>query len=732
MRRWNAAGYVGPTCLAVAACQTWFKPGTYIATGDLPPFMAVGLQEEHAWLWNHLATGAGSPSAQIALAPQVWLVRLLDLLGGSDVIAQRLFYSLLFGTVALAGTYFARSFSVSPVAGAASGIVFAFNPFVMTQLPNPLPLLTLTMLGAMGGMIVRAADDKKVSPVAFATLSVGGSYLSINPPLLAITVLWLLLLTLLSSALLGPGGMGRVARFLLRALPWSVLLNSWWLVPLALTLFGSSGSGVNLAAETDVRSWAWTHVRNSLANVFTLNATWAWNQGDYFPYASRLDGSPWRQLRFLLPVIAFAAPFVSRGGVRKRAAVMAFVAIGLIFLSKGLHPPLDELNLWLYDNVPGIWLLREPFAKLAPMLVVIYGLLVAFSLDALFQAVKETDLTVRGGAAAASCTALIGIVAYPSPLWNGEVIPDRENSVISSAHVIVPQAWRDVGRLLNDDKLVRGKALVLPLNDYYQMPTTWGYYGTDYLARLLIRRPVIQLLPGSYFDERPSYVKLVKTIEDLLARDEAGEVPEVLEKLGVSHVILRHDLVARAEGRTFKDAAELAPALRRVQGLRLQRSFGLLDVFKITTSDGQLVRTQAVRRDDRPELTWKRANPSRYSVQVQEARQPFTLILTESYGPGWKLKGLPPDLVAKHVQVDGYANGWRLPPLRNKSLFLEYVPATKARIALRVSQFTALIVMVWVAHRICGGLVRCRGQLLVRKGRDGHHREGKHPQVLSA
>lgn len=713
MRRSLALCYAAPVFLAVGACQTWFEAGKYIATGDLPPFIAVGLEGEHGWLWNHLATGAGSPSSQIALAPQVWFIRLVEAFGASDVLGQRLFYSCLFGLVAFAGTYFARSFSVAPAAGAAGGLICAFNPFHMTQLPNPLPLLTVVVMGVMGGLVLRAASGRNVSPLAFSGVSIAASYLSVNPPLLAVTAVWLLLITVLASALVGAGGTARACRFLTRAAPWALLLNLWWLVPLGFMLLGSSAPGVDLVAETDVRSWAWTHVRNSLANVTSLNATWAWNQGDYFPYAATLDRSPWQELRFLLPVVAFATPFLAKNEARVAAATMALLAMGLIFLSKGLHPPLAGVNLWLYDSIPGLWLLREPFAKLAPMIVVLYCGLVAIGVDTLITHLRTLDSRWRHSAAVGSFTAVAAIAIYPLPLWNGTVIADREDSPLSSAHVAVPDAWRQAAELINSSP-PRGKALVLPLDDYYQMPTTWGFYGTDYTARLLIRRPVIQLLPGSYLGEPPGYVELVRLIEDSLATQQPSRIPEMLIRLGVSHVVLRHDLVTGMEGRTFKAPSDLEPTLHVVPGIRLVRSFGLVDVFEITGAKSQILRTDGlVPGSVGPRIEWRRINPARYAVEVQNADRPFLLVLNESFAPGWNLRGVPAGR-ARHLLVDGYANGWRLPAGDQLSLIAEYTPALKARRALQISQISVLA---------AGSLVGWRAIELLRKRRWPRHGE---------
>jgi hypothetical protein len=132
-----------------------------------------------------------------------------------------------------------------------------------------------------------------------------------------------------------------------------VLLNLWWLVPLGVTL-GSQGTGYTIAAQTDLASWSWTQARLSVPNVASLDGHWGWVYPEYFPYAASIDGSIWGPLRFGLPALAFAATFLAPSGRRRIAVTLAGLALVLIVLGKGLHPPLTGLNLFLYDSKKGI------------------------------------------------------------------------------------------------------------------------------------------------------------------------------------------------------------------------------------------------------------------------------------------------------------------------------------------------------------------------------------------
>ena len=68
----RALSFLVPAFLAVAATQTWFRPGTFIAAGDVPPFFRTDLMAEWSSLWGHALSGGGSASFQAsARAPEL-------------------------------------------------------------------------------------------------------------------------------------------------------------------------------------------------------------------------------------------------------------------------------------------------------------------------------------------------------------------------------------------------------------------------------------------------------------------------------------------------------------------------------------------------------------------------------------------------------------------------------------------------------------------------------------
>ena len=127
---------------------------------------------------------------------------------------------------------------------------------------------------------------------------------------------------------------------------------------------------------------------------------------------------------------------------------------------------------------------------------------------------------VAGGNGVAALLAVTAL-SFNFPMMTGAVIPD-ERPVLPPARVTVPPGWERLAGSVNTDPRP-GKALVLPLADFYQVPTTWGFYGVDRVPRSLLARPTIQPLPGSYYGGTAGFEALVDRVQaSLLAGDVEG------------------------------------------------------------------------------------------------------------------------------------------------------------------------------------------------------------------
>jgi arabinofuranan 3-O-arabinosyltransferase len=322
-------------------------------------------------------------------------------------------------------------------------------------------------------------------------------------------------------------------------------------------------------AAPGIDEWAWTHARASLENVVALTSSWGWTNPEYFPFAPRLERLPLSALQYV-PVVAAAAGVLLAATwrmYRRVAAVLVVLGLGAIWIMKGVHEPLAQTNRWAYEHVPGFWLYRDP-AKVGLVLVLVFALLAALGVARLVL------IDPRAGGAFA-LVAVAGAAIYAHPIITGAIAAD-ERPLLPSTHVRVPAEFKAAARSL-DDPSRQGKAIVLPQLDYYQAPTTWGYYGASFLHQL-IRRPVVEVLPGGYYRNAP-VADLVQAAEERVRGGGTGLEP-ILKALGARYIVLRRDLDTSFPGRTFANPGMLSAGLRRSPEIRLVSSSNLLEVYE--------------------------------------------------------------------------------------------------------------------------------------------------------
>jgi arabinofuranan 3-O-arabinosyltransferase len=575
--------YFAVFLISSVVVSRWFVPGTFIATGDMGPWIRQGWAPEATSSWNHTISGAGSAAFTVARGFELYVLKFVGLFGGDEYVGQWLFYTLIYGLVAVGVTFAARAIVKSEPAAVAAGTFAVLSGFFLTRLPNPLNIISVGSIALLTGLALRVARGRSIGAPWAGIALLPTSFLAFNPPMIVVAYAWTLLgLPILVGLMLGWTAVVRLLKWMVFAAPWAVLLNIWWLVPFAYSYLGGGGAVAN-ADFTDPTAWSWSQAQNQIPNILTMVANWAWVKPQYLPFAADLD-QPWIiWARYLIPALVFLAPVLAIRKLRRAALVLVSLSLVFLFLAKGLQPPFAKANLFLYNHVPGFWLFREPMSKLGQLLVIFFGMLFAILLDSVWERWRDNRTTVNRVVKAVAWSAFIVVILQPYPLWTGAVIPDVRPQQ-PSAHVRVPQYWRDLATRINEDKRP-GKVLVMPLDDYYQMPTTWGFAGVDSIPNLLIQHPVVQPKPDGYFGEVPGFGANVHAVETALISGDLDAVPRLLEASGISQIIVRHDLVRGMPGRSFADDRILTAALEMTPGMT-RVTTGDLDLWFL--GDGSL------------------------------------------------------------------------------------------------------------------------------------------------
>ena len=87
-----------------------------------------------------------------------------------------------------------------------------------------------------------------------------------------------------------------------------------------------------------------------------------------------------------------------------------------------------------------------------------------------------------------------------------------------------------------------------------------------------------------------------------------------------------------------------------------------------------------------PTIAYLKLSPVEYRVEVKDARQPFVLVLSETYDQRGNLSASQADVGnATHIEVDGFANGWMITTPGSFSVDITFVAGNGFLLAYYIS-----------------------------------------------
>ncbi|MHB1520705.1 MAG: hypothetical protein ACYCWN_05225 [Ferrimicrobium sp.] len=591
VRAWRWA-LLGLGAFGILLAQTWFRSGTAIAGGDIAPPIGTAWIGRIFSIYGWSGSNLGGPVANQGQLPFAVLDEAVHLAGGSGALAQRIWFTLLIAAILVAGATLARSLGMSSLAGVVVGVVFFLNPMTLSQVgSNDVFQVAMILVAALpAALIAYARGTLRLWQLnvafAIATPFVGFSFA--NPPLVGMLGLALLATPALVWARFDRTSAVQCFKGLLIAGAVMGSVSAYWLIPSYLQISQSAATGT----LSGLSRWAFTESRSTLANGFWLNTTWGWSFAEYYPYAHLFGHLPLILVRAFLPLLAFVGLALGYSRDRSRrdsgfvrlAGLLSVLALGLILLSNGTRAPGFLLFDPLY-HLPYGWLLQEP-GRFLLIGALGYALLIGLLIDRIRsravlrvhsgshgRVLSRHDLPKIGISAVAITTALVA----GFPLWTGAVIPGPRTGTPSS-HVVVPKYWEKTASYLNSSKAPAGAVLVLPADDFYQMPYTW-YYGSDSFIPNLLDRHVVVPSGQGYDSVSKELLAAVRLEDSALISHNWLEASRVLEAIGTPIVLVRGDINPNFPGRTIAAPQTLASALRADPYMHAVRTFGLLSLY---------------------------------------------------------------------------------------------------------------------------------------------------------
>ena len=99
-----------------------------------------------------------------------------------------------------------------------------------------------------------------------------------------------------------------------------------------------------------------------------------------------------------------------------------------------------------------------------------------------------------------------------------------------------------------------------------------------------------------------------------------------------------------------------------------------------------------------PNMNYQKVNASEYRVKIDDAKEPFILVLSQLFDPAWKIYIDGKEAGQKHFLANTYANGWIIDRSGNYDLTVKFTPQdllVKGETVSFVAFIAGLILVLW-------------------------------------
>jgi hypothetical protein len=516
---------------------------------------------------------------------------------GSFMLAEALWYSfrslgvnvgfiqIFFHVVAFVGaglSMYYLSRTVYPelrMSAIISAVFYMFNFFVQQSrlvVGSVWAYVFLPLLMALLIQIIRTAKHKAeianrkivyfaiISTVAFSIASANPANVVIVLFVLGITFIYYLIAQRNEISLL----LQRVAKLTVLC----ILINLWWTIPILNYYSWSPSSTLN--PQVSVTAWSWTQARASFLNLFWLNGGWDWRP-EYVPYIDSYSSPVLIALSFV-PFLLVATSLLFKTNKSRFNAYLVLVILAFLFLAKGAHEPLGQINYLLYTYIPYMAMFREPTSKFTMALMPFMGLLVGYSVHkiATMKIGKPTSANFTKLTAVVFAITFI-VISYPlvtSP------VETKTAQLPFSSYVRIPDYWYTATDWLNNQ---HGdyRILITPPDDFYMMPYAWGYYGTEEFLSRFVQKPILLTYYQPY-RINPDSTTTTQYLRNAIVYGKTDEFKTLLDILNIKYILQRNDIQHDYADKDVIRSDEMQTFFAQQPYIHLIEEFGQLDIYE--------------------------------------------------------------------------------------------------------------------------------------------------------
>lgn len=415
----------------------------------------------------------------------------------------------------------------------------------------------------------------------------------------------------------------------------SILINSYWILPLLLFKYSPIPGGFG-----SVKGFEFFSFSDFSHSLSLLHPNWPENIFGkiYFLNPAFL----------ILPIIAFSSLLFNKN---KNVLFFAFLAFVGVFLAKGANQPLGQINVWLFQNLPGMVMFRDP-TKWYLLIALSYSILIPYALKKISEYFRF---------------AVILFVLYFIYLIN---------PVFGQIKIYqVPQEYVQLKNFLDSQKTF-SRTLWVPEWQRF------GYFSNNHPA---IGRE--ELFKGDA-------QKQITQVRNL-------DTEKNLKDLSVKYIIVPYDSQGEifSKGRKYDHSGYLKTIqeLRKIEWLKEINHFGKIKVFEVSSPKDHFWSPEG-----NVGISYSFINPAKYKIQLQNVKKGDVLVFSESFDKYWTLKSQISNLpgldkrsgAGKSQKYNGLFNSFLLPKDGSYELTIYYTPQDWVNFGVKISAASLIVILV--------------------------------------
>ncbi len=433
-----------------------------------------------------------------------------------------------------------------------------------------------------------------------------------------------------------------------------VFLNFFWIVPFVLTgqnPLSNLGESYTNQGMVDYLSFA--RLENTIS---LLHPNWPENIFGKTHFM--------RPEFLLIPLIGFLSLILlnTRNLLEKRI-VLTFLAIGIlgIFLAKGSTAPFGNIYLWLFNNIPGFLMFRDP-TKWYGLIAVAYSVLIPYSIFLLSKLIKIKSKPLNQ-----EILILIFIV-----IW-GLLIHQTFTGGLTGTFTSrsIPGNYVDLANYLIKDK------------DYYR--TLWVPNFTPYSYY----SPTNPIIPARALYEIYDNKKLVNQVSLDRRLVDLSSVKYIVVPDDINNQIFVND--GNPDIVLYENTIN---SLRKSSFLEEKSKFGKLVLFEVKQPKSRFYIFNSGSENIDAKIKYQYINPVEYRINIEGGRRGDSVIFSENYDPGWV--AVDGDMVIGSAVYKNKINSFILPRDGNYNLKVYYKPQDWVNKGIIVSLSAFVVIILFL------------------------------------